>query len=427
VGRQLGGFLFSLNGDRAMSKGFAMALVAALVLVPCAAVVCAAEQQSAEAKQECCNKECSENGSDCQCTDCKCADGNTEDCACTDCKCAGGECTDGKCAAGKCSKNCEDGKCVVTKCSTEACKEAGCKCEGSKCAKGETLAICEESDCRGTAGVLTENGKWCPNGCSDCSGDHISGYCWKSDGPSVIGSSGRSQLGIPWSQPSSAAADVLWQQIASELEGDSSSESPRDRILVKLTATTEPATGRVATAYALPYQAPVEATRSNASLDGENERDTQIQYSIQIVEDREGCLAEYEDLRRGAPMMCAESKTLLPAMRALHKHELIRQLSSPKITCNAGQTAELEIASAESIERDGMRLEVSGQQMNDGLMVQLAMCSSDDQRNFEVRSAMMIEEGQTIVLNANRGSKRENNSQAEEPAVYIVVTPEVVR
>jgi hypothetical protein len=126
-------------------------------------------------------------------------------------------------------------------------------------------------------------------------------------------------------------------------------------------------------------------------------------------------------------MMCAESKTLLPAMRALHKHELIRQLSSPKITCSAGQTAELEIASAESTERDGMRLEVSGQQMNDGLMVQLAMCSSDDQRNFEVRSAMMVEEGQTIVLNANRGPKRDDNSQSEEPAVYIVVTPEVIR
>jgi hypothetical protein len=222
-------------------------------------------------------------------------------------------------------------------------------------------------------------------------------------------------------------SDVLWQQIASDLEAASSSESPRDRILVKLTANTEPTTGRVATAYVLPKPVRAEATRSNASIDAENERETQIQYIIQIVEDREGCLNEYEDLRRGVPMMCVESKTLLPAMRALHKHELIRQLSSPKITCTSGQTAELEIASAEAAERDGMRIEVSGQQMNDGLMIQLAMCSSDDERNFEVRSALMVEEGQTIVLNANRSPKREENSQAEEPAIYIVVTPEVVR
>ena len=72
---------------------------------------------------------------------------------------------------------------------------------------------------------------------------------------------------------------------------------------------------------------------------------TQIQYSIQIIEDGRGCMGEYEAFRRGASMMFAESKTLLPAMRLLHKHQLIRQLSSRKVICTVGQTAELEIGS----------------------------------------------------------------------------------
>jgi hypothetical protein len=402
-----------------MSKGFAMALAAALVFVPCMTVVCAAEEQSAEPKQDCCNKE-----SDCQCTDCKCADGNTEDCTCTDCKCAGGECTDGKCC-----KGCENGQCDVTKCLSEGCKEAGCKCVGSKCAKGETLANCEESDCRGTAVGYAG----CPNGdcqsgkcCEDCSEGQVTGFCWKNGALSDFGVSGRSYFGIPWSQPASTASDVLWQQVATELE-NSSRELPNDRIYVKLAANNESAPSRVATAYVLPNPVRAEATRPQSSIDAGNEGETQIQYSIQVIEDREGCLCEYEALRRGAPMMCAETKTLLPAIRALHKHELVRQLSWPKITCIDGQTAEARMASAESAERDGMRLEVSGQQMNDGLMVQLAVCSSDDERDLEVRTAMMVKEGQTIVLNANRGQNRQDGAQSEEPAVYIMVTPEVVR
>jgi hypothetical protein len=40
---------------------------------------------------------------------------------------------------------------------------------------------------------------------------------------------------------------------------------------------------------------------------------------------------------------------------------------------------------------------------------------------------MMVKEGQTIVLNANRGQNRQDGAKSEEPAVYIMVTPEVVR
>jgi hypothetical protein len=157
----------------------------------------------------------------------------------------------------------------------------------------------------------------------------------------------------------------------------------------------------------------------------------QIQYSINIIEDCRGCLGEYDALRKGAPMMFAESKTLLPAMRAMHKHQLIRQLSSPKVICTAGQTAELEISGESTSdgpnEWEGLRLAVAAEEVDKGLMVELTMNAREHKQRFEVRTALLVESGQTIVLNANAAPATRSESKQDEPSVYIVVTPEIVK
>lgn len=526
-----------------MSKGFAMALAAALLIMPCIGVVCAADQPAAESKQDGCTERNCKDGdckgttckdSDCQCDDCKCAGGDSTNCKCTDCKCAEGGDSNCKCTACKCEK-CENGECDLSNCSCNGCKEANCNCTGNACAADEACSDCDKSGCRGTAVAYAgggkadcENGKCCRDGSCECSKTFALGYRWTSEEPSIFGVSGNSLFGSSAGVYTSAVSDAMWQQIAGDLaetkerghcfcldrptspqgavflilenpaggdfaiaadcdpdttvssvlhgaalphpvnfataeiavrraasllgnedvaiEADESvlpvrwdnatgeptactdhALKPNDRICVKLAA----AVAATPTAATAGYEAPTPTARPRSGArrqrGSDEENAAQIQYSIQIVEDRQGCLTEYETLRHGAPMMIAESKSLLPAMRMLHKHELIRQLSSPKVICTAGQTAELEIDSSETIERDGMRLEISGQEMGDGLMVQLAMHSGDEQRNFEVRSALLIEEGQTIVLNANRGAKRPEDAQAEEPAVYIVLTPEIVK
>jgi hypothetical protein len=203
----------------------------------------------------------------------------------------------------------------------------------------------------------------------------------------------------------------------------------RDLVWVKLTASADTKSEAVAAAYS---QGSCE-TRSNMGkyrLEQVTHAATQIQYNIQIIEDSRGCMTEYEPLRRGVPMMYAESKTLLPAMRMLQKHQLIRQLSSPQLICTAGQTAQVRIGGETSEDSDrweGVRLEVASEKAENGLMVELAMHATQQKRDLAVRTALLVEPGQTIVLNANAIPAQEGESKQQDTPVYVVLTPEEVR
>jgi hypothetical protein len=219
---------------------------------------------------------------------------------------------------------------------------------------------------------------------------------------------------------------VLWDQSTGEpTKCTNHTLQPNDRVCVRINATSEKRPMAIAAAYN--QAAPVvqraipmpRAAMASTPL-------KQIQYNIQVVEDCEGCLSEYEALDRGAPMMFAESKTLLPAMRAMEKHDLIRQLSSPKLICTAGQSAQMEVGSEATDEWQGLRLEVASEQVENGLKVELAMHSTQDNRNVKVATALIVEPGQTIVLNANAAPRAKGESDSEERAVYVIVTPEVV-
>jgi hypothetical protein len=158
-----------------------------------------------------------------------------------------------------------------------------------------------------------------------------------------------------------------------------------------------------------------------------DEQPAQIQYTIQVVEDRTDCLREYESLRRDAPLMMADSETLLPAMRALNKHKLIRQLSAPKIICTAGEKAELEIDSDAAGGADGVRLAIASEEFDGGLKVELAMHSEGTENGPEMRTTMVISHGQTIVQKVSPIEAPQSESEGVRTATYIVVTPEIVK
>jgi hypothetical protein len=499
-----------------MSKGFAIALVAALVLVPSTTVISTAEESQAETKQGGCDKSkgcCDKKTAcdkDCKSTACKCKDCKNADCDAENCKCDGYAEADCQCPATA------GAKCDASGCRVSAVNYAGC--DDADCATGN---CCSESSCEG----LTTCG----------------GYgSFASEGQSALRLSGPSLLDIAL-PPSAAATDELWQLVANELDaigqpaqcdwrveqstpttptiadnsrqksiylvldsvrgGDSVIEceckegttvrsvlqgavlphpvdfgaaeiavhractlvkdggvvevkksvlpvkwdqaagqptectdhalQACDKVCVNIPAAHGTAKA-VATAYTQATPAPRSASveRWYQPVEGD-ENTTQIQYSIQIIEDSHGCMAEYEQLRRGAPMMCAESKTLLPAMRMLNKHQLIRQLSSPKLTCVAGQTAQLQIGSEKPVEDsdewEGVRLAVASEETENGLMIELAMHASEEKRDYERRMALVVEPGQTIVLNAKAGPAFTDAPKEHEPAVYIVVTPEIVK
>jgi hypothetical protein len=156
---------------------------------------------------------------------------------------------------------------------------------------------------------------------------------------------------------------------------------------------------------------------------------TQVLYNIQIIQDSEGCLSEYESFREGDCIMFADSDTLLPALRILQKHELVEGLSSPKLVCTTGRRAQFEIgrqiAGEESKAWEGVKLEVEAEQHENGLRVDLAVHTSQEERTCDVRTAVVVECGKSVILKS-QGTPG-GDAEGARPAIYVVVTPEVIR
>jgi hypothetical protein len=220
---------------------------------------------------------------------------------------------------------------------------------------------------------------------------------------------------------------VLWDPAAGEpTKCTNYALQPRDRLWVKPAASSDAAKNTINAAYAeatLPAPHGKDANQGTATVE---DAATQILYNIQVIEDRRGCMSEFDALRHGAPVMYAETKTLLPAMRMLTKNQLIRKWSSPKLIAMAGDGAQLEVAESEC--RAAMQLEVSAEEFGDGLKVELAIHVEKDKQTFERRTELLLEPGQTIVLNATSPQSPEDVQQGNgSPIVYVVLTPEIVK
>jgi hypothetical protein len=203
-------------------------------------------------------------------------------------------------------------------------------------------------------------------------------------------------------------------------------QEPNDRVCVCIDdVTAQDRTTAVPAAYTEASSADYGSSLSPQTF-AISKKSAQIQYSIQIVEDSNDCMSEYAARKRGVPMMFAESKTLLPTMRVLQKHELVRQISAPRLICIAGETAQMEIGSDISSKPGGLRLEVTSEQVENGLNVELCLHSTKDERTVEIRTAAIVEAGQSIVIDANPASIGNEKRRNEQTAVYVVVTPEIV-
>lgn len=299
-----------------------------------------------------------------------CCDKNKDcdrDCKCTSCKC----------------KDCKNADCDPDHCTCEGREKSACEC--AKTAR----ANCEQSACRAGAGLETG----CANG--DCSSGKrcSSSSC---DALTVCGENDRISCG---------------QQSALHLFSES----------VFSLAPYATATGTTCAPRASVLQTALEIPSDSSAAADEAK---QVKYSIQVIEDRHGCMAEFKELRDGSPIMFAESKTLLPTIRLLHRSDVIRQLSSPRIICAAGQTAQIEISNNACEQWNDVWLEVASNKAPNGLAVELGICSK---RNCPGHTSLLVETGKSIVLNLNDSQASQSEPEQDEPAVYIVLTPEVVK
>jgi hypothetical protein len=299
-----------------------------------------------------------------------CCDKNKDcekDCKCTTCKCT----------------DCKNADCDPENCTCEGCEESACECTKTACAD------CEQSACRSSTGLIA--------GCTN--GDCETGKCSSTltcDALSVCAGNGCPSCG------EQSALHLFTESVFS---------------LAPYATSTGTACAQRPSVLQTALELPCDACTATHEV-------KQVQYSIQVIEDRHGCMTEYQELRDGAPIMFAESKTLLPAIRLLHKSDVVRQLAAPKIICTAGQTAQVEISNSASEESSELWLEVASNKAPNGLAVELGVCTK---RNCAGRTSLLVETGKSIVLNLGDLKTSQGEPDQEERAVYVVLTPEIVK
>jgi hypothetical protein len=200
----------------------------------------------------------------------------------------------------------------------------------------------------------------------------------------------------------------------------------------------------VATGYFTPVPtfAPVAANTNVAGRGGawRGNNSAQAKYTIDLLEDRSGSLADFFEAGGGSPMEIADSRTVQAMLRVLGKQDLIEWQSRPRLMANVGETASFHIGteSPESQSFTGLTGEITGRELGGGMAVIFTMRQSVNGKESKVSLDTVIPTGQCAILKAgSRPATKPINSEAtatDDPAtgetqnaVYIVLTPEIVR
>jgi polysaccharide export outer membrane protein len=150
-------------------------------------------------------------------------------------------------------------------------------------------------------------------------------------------------------------------------------------------------------------------------------------FEIDMIEDPHNELAAFDAKRGDAPFAAFDSDTIRPALRIMSKHQLIKKLSSPKLTCFAGQTATLEMGGSDNEDSlmDGLKLHVFAGEFDRGLVVQLKLDCDHQGQHYECNSSIPVQVGKTILVRANAGDWQ--SPEHDAPPLYVALTPAVVK
>ena len=175
---------------------------------------------------------------------------------------------------------------------------------------------------------------------------------------------------------------------------------------------------------------PYERPRRPSNLPEIDEEPQRIEFRIAFVEDRENALAEFDDVSSDPNQSCLKSQAILPALRVLEKHGVIKMLSVPRIVCRAGEEVKVEtnIAAAnDSAEIDTLTFKVYGGRRDGALRLGFSV---DSTLNGERQIGWMgthfsYEPGETLIIKRHFDDSSKAASR-DAPPIYVVLTPRVV-
>ena len=332
-----------------MKMSFATCLAIGMMLFAWSGSLSRAEEAAAEVNVGgCCDKQkeggcssCKHEGEECSESDCASCKEECGDCSKSDCSTCKHDCSEaGKPDCSTCMKECGD--CTKEECSSTACKG----CEKSQCDKAAAaVAACSKCEqCPGETAASDKGQK----------GDCASGCCKKKCEAAAC-CEGADKACHKACEHCEAAKKTVC--VVLDLEGiDFATQADFDmdamiHSVLRGTVLPHPVnfavaespvcqppcgdncsekTAAIAAGYVEATAASPDAVNAYATVRHKSDDNSvQVQYKIQIIEDQNGCLKEFADLRSDKAMMFAESKTLIPAMRILAKQNLIKQTCAP--------------------------------------------------------------------------------------------------
>jgi hypothetical protein len=183
-------------------------------------------------------------------------------------------------------------------------------------------------------------------------------------------------------------------------------------------------------------QPPVPTQQKAPAVDADScDGDCQVEFAIEVIEDLSGSLVEFPKLRNGT-LMISDSDTALTAVRIMENHKLVKRLSSPQIKCVVGEQATFCLASScecQTKSKDAetlLSVQVKARDpvtSADGsyMIVETGVQATCGQQVRQLQLAYCIEDGQTAIFKTRHESRP--GASDEERAVYVVVTPKLVK
>ncbi len=189
---------------------------------------------------------------------------------------------------------------------------------------------------------------------------------------------------------------------------------------------------------------PAEATRATAPVFGGvkpaivaepvADHPSTVRFDVVVVEDVDNSFAEFEQLRSRMPFMLTDTATIQGTLRILEKHKLVRRVSAPKLMVLAGEKATIQIG-AESPNKEepwqGLKAEVGARELGGGLAVEFSFKNTTGRQTNGVQTSLIVPHGQTVVMKTGSQLVHTDDEDAAqdtaEHAVYVVLTPEIVR
>jgi hypothetical protein len=180
---------------------------------------------------------------------------------------------------------------------------------------------------------------------------------------------------------------------------------------------------------------PALAPAARVAADSSSPNPTQVQFNIAVVEDLDDSFDEFDQLQSPMPFMLADTATIRGTLRILEKHKLVRCISSPKLIATTGKEAKLQVGGT-SLDPDqpwqGIKTSVSARELGGGLAVDFSFENTIGRQTNEVQASLAVAHGQSVVMKmGGKGAKtlttEDESEEQVEPAVYLVLTPEILK